>query len=280
MGRKKRQQADHKADLRGGKWAALPVAVLTSRAYVSLPAFERALLFEFVLRFNGYNNGKISFSHREIAERMGTKNYKRIARAVACLIETGLLAIATDSVWKERRAREYRLSFISSGPANGPVPASNEYLEWKNDAEPVSAENTLSAEPLSASVKVPVEPVSAGDRKEPQNPVKGESLSAEPVSALIGKPYRAITNRSDDPCRNTPKTHAGEIGPALGELREWTRRVIEQLGYGGARTLATEADISEVALSRFRNGKSLPDRYRQPLQYACARHIPFRALAA
>ena len=63
-------------------------------------------------------------------------------------------------------------------------------------------------------------------------------------------------------------------------LRTWVGEVVERAGYGGARKLANAADVPEPVLSRFRAGKGLPDRYRLPLQEACARSLPFNELEA
>ena len=276
MKRNRKNQADHKADLRGGKFDGVPRALLDSDAYrLGLDVFDRALLMEFIHRFNGYNNGRLTFSQREIAERLNTQNFRRIGKGIARLIETGFLDIATESVWKQRKAREYRLTFVSTGTAGNPVPATNEYLHWKYDAEPVSAANSITAEPVSAGVQTSAEPSSAGYVQEPQKPVEGAKFAAEPVSSLIGKPSVAIESPRSDPIKIPLKTPAAKIGQDLSTLRTWARLAVNELGYGGNRKLAMDAGIAEPSLSRFRSGKSLPETDRLKLQHACARVIRF-----
>lgn len=151
MSRKKRHHADNKADLKGGGFVGLPTAVHRSGAYRSLTAFERAVFIEILAAFNGYNNGKIVISHRQIAEALGNSNYRKISRSIAVLIEHGLLDIETESVWKQRRAREYRLTFISTGSPPHTRSATNEYLLWRRiDADGASAEIASSADTASA----------------------------------------------------------------------------------------------------------------------------------
>lgn len=140
MARKKRHQPDQRADLKGKGFIGLPRVVKESGAYRSLNPFERAVLTEILSVFNGYNNGKLVISHRQIANALGNSNFGKISRSIATLIERGLLDIETESVWKERMAREYRLTFIGTGVAPHYRPATNEYLQWKNDADGVSAE--------------------------------------------------------------------------------------------------------------------------------------------
>ena len=130
MGRSKKH-SDNRADLRGAGFIGLPVVVHASAAYRSLGVFERAVLTEILAAFNGYNNGSIVVSQRQIADALGNGNFRKIGRAIAVLIERGLLDIATHSVWKQRLAREYRLTFITSESPPYTRPASNEYLAWR-----------------------------------------------------------------------------------------------------------------------------------------------------
>ena len=151
MSRRRKQPSDHRADLRGAGFIGLPVAVHRSAAYRSLPTFERAVLTEIIAAFNGYNNGEIAVSHRQIADALGNSNYRKISQSIATLIERGLLDISTEAVWKQRLAREYRLTFITSKKPPHTQPASNEYLHWRqNDADDVSARKVQSADDVSA----------------------------------------------------------------------------------------------------------------------------------
>lgn len=184
---KRRARADHRADTRGGGWGGLPHCVTDSLAYRHLSLWARAVLVELVREMNGYNNGEIALSQRQLAERLRTSNFRRIGRAIAELMEHGLIDVAVEGQWKERQARQYRLTFVNTGKPGSYRPASNEYRDWKpsrekSGVEPVSAKTAKSAEPVSADRPNAAEPVSAEvNGKLPKSPL----ASAEPVSSLI-----------------------------------------------------------------------------------------------
>lgn len=122
----------------------IPHCVLKSEAYRHLSAMERAVLNEIVLRFNGYNNGSISVSYKEFARRFRRKNERPFGPAISTLVAHGLIDIMLEGSRLHGRAREYRLTFVSTTDGAGRfVPATNEYLRWepgeKSDATTVVA---------------------------------------------------------------------------------------------------------------------------------------------
>lgn len=204
MGRKKRIEADHRADTKGGRWVGIPYVVIDSEAYAGLGLWARAVLVEVVRRFDGYNNGHIAISQREIAQRLRTSNFGRISKAVAELMQAGFLDVASDGQWKQRQAREYRLTFVTTTGR----PATNDYLRndppsQKSGDEPVSAETAKSAEPVSAAPPFPAEPVSADSASRPPVGVNG---SAEPVSSLIVSHPRPLKTGEQTTLLETPHT--------------------------------------------------------------------------
>jgi hypothetical protein len=104
--------------------------VIESPAYQSLSVYARAALVELCNRYNGGNNGKISFSVREMAERLDIgKN--TACRAMQDLVDR-LLAIPTRPGWfstKHRQATEWRITFQ---PYNG-TPPTNEFRNWRRE---------------------------------------------------------------------------------------------------------------------------------------------------
>jgi hypothetical protein len=156
MGDRRRRGAksDHRADTRGGRFAGLPHVVLKSEAYRHLSAMERAVLFEILGRFNGYNNGEIAVSFRELAHRLNRKNEAPFGPAIVKLMTHGLIDIAADARWKDRRAREYRLSFVSTTDGAGRhVAATNEYRSWVPEEES-STTDAVAAEAESTTTSV------------------------------------------------------------------------------------------------------------------------------
>jgi hypothetical protein len=125
--------------------------VLKSAAYRDLSLWARAILVELVGGMNGWNNGHIVMSQRMIAAALGTSNFRAIGRAIAELMEHGLIDVTIEGQWKARKAREYRLTFVSTKGAN----ATNDYRLWeptrKSGADGASARQPKSADTASAS---------------------------------------------------------------------------------------------------------------------------------
>jgi hypothetical protein len=86
--------------------------LLTSPAWQSLPGLSRALYLDIAMRYNGSNNGRISYSVREGAAALGvTKD--TIGRALKLLQERGFIVctkVAHFTVKTTRDASEWRLT--------------------------------------------------------------------------------------------------------------------------------------------------------------------------
>ncbi|MGZ2410750.1 hypothetical protein ACUXST_000147 [Sphingomonas sp. F9_3S_D5_B_2] len=216
----KRKQADHRADTRGQAWSGLPHVVADSPAYLSLSPFERAVLGEILREFKGYNNGEIVISYERIGERLKGSNScrpnnSRIARAVAALHERGLIDEPTPHSWLQRKAREYRLTFISSGKAPPFKSPTNEYLKWsrrvKNNGDAGSPES-----PPSGDAQSP-EAIDAGDAGSPANlknggfASSGSQVPGDAGSLLICKPYPHPFQGGCEPLQSTPYSAGGTL---------------------------------------------------------------------
>ena len=260
MGRKK-IQADQRADLCGKKFIGLPVVVKESDAYQALDFFQRNLLIELLSAFNGYNNGKLVISQRQIADRMGTQNFARISSGIARLMAVGLLDISTESMWKERKAREYRLTFISSGSPPNVSPATNDYQQWKNDAEHASAETLQSADHASADGNNPADHASAAPWKNREKCVEQPVSTAEHASSLIGKPFHGSANGKAKRYKYDEETSWAD----LASLRDRISEHLDQAEPGEQTRLARRLDIPGGTLSKFLSGKGLPQRHRDRL---------------
>src|SRR5688500_15517584 len=132
----------------------------------------RVVLVEIVGRMNGHNNGEITISYKELAHRLNRKNEAPFGPAIAELMKHGLLDISEQSIWQERKAREYRLTCVNTTDSSGrPIKATNDYLNWtprvKNDAT-----DAVAGKPKSASAFVAAKVAAATDA----------------VAALNGKP--------------------------------------------------------------------------------------------
>jgi hypothetical protein len=117
-------------------------------------AFGEGNLLEILAKLNGFNNGKIAISYKQLARRLGRKNEAPFGRAIAELITHGFIEVMAEARWRDRRAREYRLTFVNTTDAAGRhVTATNEYLRWKAEDDSCATDAVAgTAEPAAASV--------------------------------------------------------------------------------------------------------------------------------
>lgn len=187
MGRR-RVQADCKADTRGGRWAGIPVCVIESAAYRHSSVHARAILVELVARMMGYNNGRIAVSQRQLVESLACAP-RKVVRGIAELMEHGLIDVQTEGKWKERMAREYRLTFVTTKGG----PATNDYLRWK-PTEKSGVTTSVAKTPLSASTGIagiegPVSAAVTGRSTRSRKTANPENRTASGPVSLIPKPY-------------------------------------------------------------------------------------------
>lgn len=106
------------------KFVKLSEGMINSPAYRALSAKAMALYPFIAIRYNGYNNGDISFSVREAAGllKVGKSTAQRLFDE---LIDKGFIKITKDSSfsYKMKRARRFEITQwpLSSGvaPTNG-----------------------------------------------------------------------------------------------------------------------------------------------------------------
>jgi hypothetical protein len=210
-------KTDHRADTKGAGFTGLPHVVQDSAAYRHLSLWARAVLSEIIREFNGYNNGEIVLSVTQMCERLGNSNRGKAARAIAELMEHGLVDVAADAKWKQRLAREFRLTFITSGKFPHIRQATNEYAKW-HPAKKSSGNDALPERPRAGNASLPEAP-SAGDaslpvkksyrRKTALSGLSADAVAGNAVSPLIGKPYhspeRGVANAAQAPEIGPPK---------------------------------------------------------------------------
>jgi hypothetical protein len=192
---KAKSKAPHCADTRAKEghrgFAGIPVCVVKSEAYRCLSLMARAILVEIVARMNGHNNGQIHVSYAELATAMNRKNQAPIGPAIAELMEHGLIDISTESVWKERKAREYRLTFVNTSDSIGrPIKATNGYLQWKQRAKN-DATDVVAATPQTATTFVAGRVAAATDAVATPNGKLPKTVQGSATNGvvLISKPY-------------------------------------------------------------------------------------------
>jgi hypothetical protein len=136
----------------------------------------------------GYNNGKIAVSQRQLVEVLGCSP-RKVVRGIAELMEHGLIDVQTEGKWKERMAREYRLTFVSTKTRS----ATNEYVHWKPTLKSGATPSVSRTFQSDTGVKAGVaDPVSA--EVTPLHPRRRKTANSEKPPAaeevsLIFKPY-------------------------------------------------------------------------------------------
>jgi hypothetical protein len=167
--------------------------VIESAAYRGCGVHARAILVELVARMNGWNNGSIAASHRELRETLRC-GQRKVVRGLAELMEHGIIDVAVEGKWKERLAREYRLTFVSTKQAT----ATNDYRSWtarvESGASAVGAEKARSAPALGATDEITASGVGADAKPQRRKTAISQNRPASAVGALISKPYGSERN--------------------------------------------------------------------------------------
>lgn len=107
--------------------------VFDSAAYQSLSLPARCALHEIMRHYNGFNNGEIPMSVREIAEKIRSGK-STVSHAVHELIERGFIVITKNSGFNMksgRRARRFGLTFLHLDKAHDQkTPPTHEWKKW------------------------------------------------------------------------------------------------------------------------------------------------------
>jgi hypothetical protein len=215
VARRDKHKAPQSADTRAVNgvrgFAGIPKCVIASEAYRRLSLMARAILIEIAARFDGHNNGIITISYAEIAARLNRRNQAPIGPAIAELMHHGLLDLSAESVWRERKAREYRLTFANTSDSIGrTIAATNDYLDWraKNDATDDVAEKGKSATNGVARGPDPAtNGVAAANGKLPKTFRGSATTGVVPIS----KPYAAAKSEAGETLNSAPNSAGGRI---------------------------------------------------------------------
>jgi hypothetical protein len=219
---KRKPQNDQRANLRGKGFVALPHVLLDSPAWRRLSPRARAVLIELLKDHNGYNNGNIGKSYREIGKAIGTSNFRTIANAITELVKYGFVAIEADALVWERHAREYRITFLPTGQPPHRKPPTDDWRAFSGDTA-VSADDGQSAVPASAGKKKFDVAASARIAKKRQFSVEASKSTAVAVSSNICKPYPPAQSGRDNGGGNSAELCTN---PALSQEQQDRRAAI------------------------------------------------------
>lgn len=275
------QKADHR-----GNFIMIPRAVLDSVAWRHASMRARVVLQVLLFHHDGWNNGNLSISVKQIGKALNNQNHAANGQALAELIELGFVECTSGADHGQAKARTYRLTFVSTGEGKRSKPATNEYQSWR----PVTRTKRGFGQAR------PVDPMKFGGAKTATPDVKSVAITAahmkfHDANTATLKPGIAdfstdssvaeiaphlINHSSPRPRLSpvsgiSPSQRGDSMLTPLPELRAWA---CDAALLCTAKALARDAGMPESTLSRFRKGGSLPSHYHVPLQEACGRALP------
>jgi hypothetical protein len=137
--------------------------MLNSPAWKDLNAVERAIYLELTYRYNGSNNGRISYSARQAAEALNISK-DTAARGLRSLEIHGFIVAEKRGAFhcKMRHATEYRLTIYESDIATAYAArlATKEFMCWPgtNSHGQEKIQNTVPVVIPTVPVVVPIGP--------------------------------------------------------------------------------------------------------------------------
>ena len=195
----------------------IPKCVVGSEAYRTLSLVARAILVEIVATFDGHNNGAIHISYAQLAARLNRKNQAPIGPAIAELMQHGLLDLSAESIWRERKAREYRITFANTSDIIGrTIPATNDYLKF-DATDVVAAKRKTATTSVAEGGEAATASVAVANGKLPKTQFGSATTGVVPIS----KPYAAAKSEAGETLNPDPQIvdDPNSVGADTAELR-------------------------------------------------------------
>tara|TARA_R110000787_G_scaffold98664_3_gene202755 strand:+ start:31212 stop:32102 length:891 start_codon:yes stop_codon:yes gene_type:complete len=273
----------------------VPQAVYDSVAYRTASVRAKVLLFGFMRRLNGFNNGKLTYSAREMCDDLGA-HYSRVQEALEELIAGGFVVLTKSHPKVSRLANEWRLTFAAYGLHENPIPATNEYKDVspksikavrrhhaekrkrfqkgkQTRVDTVSTVRAVSVDTVSTEGKHSVDTVSTVDNgKVP----KTSSSSVDTVATHISN---HDGGHSSLPATITKAAeHFPDASPYMDvtELRDFTLAYLSWAGTGSQTNLGKAAKIPGGTLSKFLGGRGMSTDKLAALHLAAHRAWPVK----
>lgn len=254
------QKVDH-----GGNFIQLPRAMLASPAFLSLSQRARSCLLVVIERFNGFNNGRIGLSIDNLGAALGNQNHAANSRALVELMDRGFLECMAGANHVKSKAREYRLTFIESG-RGGFEKATNEWKLWQAPKKIVpEATATREWKPVEATATRRKLGVEATATRATETVGFGGRFRVEATAAHIISQYHPSP---------APVSDVGNTFKSSSELRAALNGLIET-GEATATAIALAINMPAGTMSKFRNGKGLPQAYVGPLHMELGKRDAF-----
>lgn len=277
------QKPDHR-----GNFIILPRAVMESVAWRHASMRARSILLVLLFHHNGWNNGTLSISVKQIGKALGNQNHAANGQALAELMQLGFIECTSGADHGQSKARTYRITFVSTGEGKRTELATHEYQAWRPAAsakkqfgrtrstDPMKFGGAITATPNVKSVAMTAPHMKFHDAITATLEAGIADVSTDSSGAITAP---LLINHSPPVPRLSfvsgisPQQQADSMMTPIAELRDWVRDAITAIG--AAKILAKDAGMPEATLSRFKAGKTLPEKYRNRLQEACGRALPY-----
>lgn len=277
------QKADHR-----GNFIMIPRAVMESVAWRHASMRARSILLVLLFHHNGWNNGTLSISVKQIGKALGNQNHAANGQALAELMQLGFIECTSGADHGQAKARTYRITFVSTGEGKRVQSATHDYQSWRpgvgatrqfgrgKNADPMKFGGAITATPDVKSVAMTAPHMKFHGAITATLEAGIADVSTD-SSGAITAPHLLYQSspvpRLSSVSGISPSQQDDSVMTPISELRDWVRDAITTIG--AAKILAKDAGMPEATLSRFKAGKTLPEKYRNRLQEACGRALPY-----
>lgn len=262
--KKRAQKVEH-----GGNYFLLGRPMLRSPAFLSLSMRARSTLLVLLDCWDGFTNGRIGLSIENLGRALGNQNHRANSAALLELMDRGFIECTSGADHHKRKAREYRLTFVSTGEAASEQPT-NEWREWQPRSGNIGLELTAVEtwkphEPTAGQRKLSTEPTATRDT---ETCGFGGRFRPEPTASHIVHQYQPI---SED------VSASGNSFASASRLRSILNRLIDDRKTTAAE-IANAIKMPVGTMSKFRAGRNLPENYRGPLHWELGRRDAFASM--
>lgn len=219
---------------------------------------------------DGSCNGQLYFSERTGAKDTGLSR-NTVRRALAELIEKGFVAQTKPGAFNRNNllAATYRLTWIA-WPGGKPSAPTRDFEKWKHGNS--QAQNLTRS---GANIAPPLETEADGGAEFEPPLMETPLVSVTPSVSNIEPQVLYQGDRFGPPETEQRKQATLCIAAELLNLRDRLADYLKSSEPGEQTRLAERLGIPPGTLSKFANGRSLPERFRAPLAGALRRAASF-----
>jgi hypothetical protein len=133
---RKRQSYGAKRKPEQGLFVMLDRYIMDCPAWRALSSHGKVAYLVLKKRYNGWNNGTIGLSTRDLAKELNMGN-DTAARAISDLVSHGFVEVTADSNFDRKvgLAREFRLTEYPDNRPGMPLKPTKEFMQWQAEGQ-------------------------------------------------------------------------------------------------------------------------------------------------